>query len=126
MVESQTQALTAVFHALGDPTRREMLRSLAAGEQTVGELAKPFEISLAAVSKHIKVLEGAGLIHREIRWRTHVCRLAPGPLAQAHEWLGFYERFWTDRLDLLEQLLRDEDADKRQPPEPRMEDKTDE
>jgi hypothetical protein len=56
------------------------------------------------------VLEGAGLIRREVRGRTHVCRLEPGPLASAHEWLGFYERFWNSRLDLLEQLLRDEDV----------------
>ena len=69
-------------------------------------------ISLAAASKHIKALENAGLIQREVRGRTHVCRLAPGPLATAHEWLRFYERFWTDRLDILERLLRDEDARK--------------
>ena len=82
-----------------------MLRELASGEQTVGRLAEPFAISLAAASKHIKALEQAGLIRREIRGRTHVCRLEPGPLASAHEWLGFYERFWTDRLDALERLL---------------------
>ena len=87
-----------------------MLRDLAAGERTVSELAQPFAMSLAAASKHIKVLEGAGLIRREVRGRTHVCRLDPGPLASAHEWLGFYERFWNSRLDLLEQLLRDEDV----------------
>ena len=85
-----------------------MLRALADGELSVGQLAEPFDMSLAAASKHIKVLESAGLIRREIRWRTHVCRLDPGPLARAHEWIGFYERFWTDRLDDLERLLRDE------------------
>jgi len=89
-----------------------MLRDLASGERTVGELAGPFAMSLAAASKHIKVLEGAGLIRREVRGRRHVCRLDPAPLASAHEWLGFYERFWTSRLDLLEQLLRDEDVTK--------------
>lgn len=72
------------------------------------QLAAPFEISLAAASKHIKVLENAGLIRREIRGRTHLCRLDPGPLATAHQWLGVYERFWTERLDVLEQLLRKE------------------
>ncbi|MFO1142293.1 MAG: metalloregulator ArsR/SmtB family transcription factor [Amaricoccus sp.] len=113
MVESE--ALSSVFHALGDPTRRRMLRELSDGERTVGQLAEPFAMSLAAVSKHIKVLENAGLIRREIRWRTHVCRLVPGPLAQAHEWLGFYERFWTDRLDVLERLLREEDASEPEP-----------
>ena len=106
MVESET--LTPIFHALGDATRRGMLRALAGGERTVSELAEPFPISLAAASKHIKVLEAAGLIRREIRWRTHVCHLDPGPLARAHEWLGHYERFWTDRLDDLERLLREE------------------
>lgn len=110
MVELQAPQMNSVFHALGDATRRQMLRGLASGERTVGELARPFAMSLAAASKHIRVLEGAGLIRREVRGRTHVCRLDPGPLASAHEWLGFYERFWTSRLDLLEQLLRDEDV----------------
>ena len=87
-----------------------MLRELAHGKRTVGQLAQPFAISLAAASKHIKVLEGAGLIRREVRGRTHVCRLDPGPLASAHEWLSLYERFWTGRLDILECLLRQEDA----------------
>ena len=78
----------------------------------MSELAEPFSISLAAASKHIKVLESAGLIRREVKGRTHLCRLDPGPLASAHEWLGFYERFWTSRLDALEQLLLEEDARK--------------
>jgi DNA-binding transcriptional ArsR family regulator len=116
MVESDILQLNTVFHALGDPTRRRMLRDLAGGERTVSQLAEPFTISLAAASKHIKVLESAGLIRREVRWRTHVCRLEPGPLAQAHEWLDFYERFWTGRLDDLERLLREEDARKPEPP----------
>jgi DNA-binding transcriptional ArsR family regulator len=108
MVELDSPRLDAVFHALGDPTRRQMLRHLAEGEQTVGQLAQPFAISLAAASKHIKALEGAGLIRREVRGRSHICRLDPGPLASADEWLRYYERFWTGRLDALEQLLRDE------------------
>ena len=101
-----------LFHALGDATRRKMLRQLAGGERTVGELAKPFVISLAAASKHIKALETAGLIRREVRGRTHLCRLDPAALASAHEWLSFYERFWTGRLDVLERLLRVEDEGK--------------
>ena len=76
----------------------------------MGQLAEPFAISLAAASKHIKALETAGLIRREVRGRTHVCRLDAGPLASAHEWLNFYERFWTNRLDALDRLLREEDA----------------
>jgi DNA-binding transcriptional ArsR family regulator len=109
MVELQTPPMSSIFHALGDATRRQMIRELADGERTVSELAEPFSMSLAAASKHIKVLESAGLIRREVRGRTHLCRLDPGPLASAHEWLSFYERFWTSRLDVLEQLLRAED-----------------
>ncbi len=109
MVERDRQELDAIFHALGDATRRAMLRELADGERTVGELAAPHAMSLAAASKHVKALENAGLITREVRWRTHVCRLAPGPLAEAHRWLSSYERFWNERLDALEKLLRDED-----------------
>jgi len=112
MVELQAPPLDAVFHALGDATRRQMLRDLTAGERTVGQLAQPFAISLQAASKHIKALEHAGLVRREVRGRTHVCHLEPGPLASAHQWLSFYERFWTDRLAVLERLLRQEDAEK--------------
>jgi DNA-binding transcriptional ArsR family regulator len=112
MVELQTQRLDTVFHALGDATRRQMLRELTRGERTVSELAEPFAMSLAAASKHIKALENAGLIRREVRGRTHVCSLEPGPLASAHEWLGFYERYWTGRLDVLERLLLEDDARK--------------
>lgn len=116
MVEYLAPQLDPVFHALGDATRRRMLRHLAEGERTVGQLAAPFEMSLAAASKHIKTLETAGLVRREVRGRTHICRLEPGPLASAHEWLGFYERFWTSRLDTLGRLLREED-ERRQKPE---------
>ncbi len=102
--------LDAVFHALGDATRRRMLRELTGGARTVSQLAEPYAMSLAAASKHIKALEGAGLIRREVRGRTHVCHLEAGPLASANDWLSFYERFWNSRLDTLEQLLRDADA----------------
>jgi DNA-binding transcriptional ArsR family regulator len=117
MVELQTLQMDSIFHALSDVTRRQMLRELANGERTVSQLAEPFTMSLAAASKHIKALENAGLIRREVHGRTHVCRLDPWPLASAHEWLGFYERFWTDRLDALDQLLREED--KRQSHSPK-------
>jgi DNA-binding transcriptional ArsR family regulator len=110
MVELQTAQLDTIFHALGDATRRQMLRDLSGGERTVSQLAEPFAMSLAAASKHIKALENAGLIHREVRGRTHLCRLVPGPLASAHQWLSKYETFWIDRLDQLEQLLREETA----------------
>jgi DNA-binding transcriptional ArsR family regulator len=106
MVEYQDARLDAVFHALGDATRRRMLQSLADGERTVGQLAEPFHMSLAAASKHVKALEGAGLIQREVRGRTHVCRLDAAPMSAASDWLKTYERFWNARLDRLEQLLR--------------------
>lgn len=110
MVEHEPARLDAVFHALGDATRRQMLGALAGGERTVGALAAPFEISLAAASKHIRVLERAGLVERAVAGRTHRLWLAPGPLAGAHAWLGLYERFWSGRLDILERLLREEAA----------------
>lgn len=115
MVEYSAQKLDLIFHALGDETRRQMLSSLANGERTVSELAEPFSISLAAASKHIKALERAGLIHREISGRVHRCRLEPGPLATAHEWLRHYESFWTSRLEALEMLLRAENAQNNDP-----------
>lgn len=87
-----------------------MLRDLAGGERTVSQLAEPFSISLAAASKHIKALEHAGLLRREVKGRTHLCRLDAAALSKAHEWLSFYERFWRGRLDELERLLRAEDA----------------
>jgi DNA-binding transcriptional ArsR family regulator len=114
MVESQATTFDRVFHALGDGTRRQMLGALTNGERTVGQLAKPFAMSLAAASKHIKALEAAGLIRREVRGRTHYCRLDPGPLASAHQWLTTYERFWTGRLDALEDLLRKQDQKPRE------------
>ena len=112
MVEHHTLQLDAIFHALGDATRRQMLRELSKGECTVSELAAPFPMSLAAASKHIKALESAGLISREVRGRTHFCRLEPAPMASAQEWLGFYEQFWTDRLNVLDRLLREDDRRK--------------
>lgn len=99
-----------IFHALSDATRRAMLRDLAGGDRTIGELAAPHAMTLAAASKHIKVLEKAGLIDRQVQWRTHTCRLNAAPLAAAQQELAFYERFWTDRLDTLERLLREDDA----------------
>ena len=97
--------LSVVFRALGDPTRRQMLYRLTSGEHTVGQLAEPFSMSLAAASKHVKVLERAGLVRRTIRGRTHHCQLDASRLAHAQRWLAFYERFWTQRLDALDTLL---------------------
>lgn len=109
MVDDNSERLDAVFHALADPTRRAMLRRLAEGERSVGELAEPFRMTLAAASKHIKSLERAGLIERTVRGRSHVCRLQAAPLHGGYEWLRHYERFWNQRLDLLEALLREDD-----------------
>lgn len=111
MVDLLHIPLDAVFHALADPTRRAMLRRLSESEASVGELAQPFmrppdAMSLAAASKHIKVLEQAGLVDRLVQGRTHYCRLNAGPLSEATEWLRYYERFWSERLDDLERALR--------------------
>ena len=98
--------LDATFAALADPTRRAILARLASGDASVTELAEPFAMSLPAVSKHLKVLERAGLIARgrEAQWRP--CRLAPGPLKDVSEWVEHYRRFWEQSLDRLEEYLR--------------------
>jgi DNA-binding transcriptional ArsR family regulator len=108
MVE-QHPHLDAVFHALADPTRRAMLGQLAERELTIGELATPFSMSFAGASKHVRVLENAGLVTRTIQGRTHLCRLQAARLAEANQWLRRYERFWNEKLDTLEALLRAED-----------------
>ncbi|CAB3713054.1 ArsR/SmtB family transcription factor [Achromobacter pestifer] len=97
--------LDAVFRALADSTRRDMLRSLAQGDQTIGELAAPLRMSFAGASKHVQALERAGLIRRTIHGRTHVCSLKPEPMAEVMEWLRFYEQFWAGKLDALESAL---------------------
>ena len=99
------QNLDLVFRALGDPTRRAILARLAAGEATVGHLSRPFPLSFAGVSKHLGVLERAGLVTREARGRERVCRINPAALDEARAWLEFHERFWTGRLDALEALV---------------------
>jgi DNA-binding transcriptional ArsR family regulator len=102
-----TDLLSSTFAALADPTRRAILSRLASGETTVMELAAPFEMSLPAVSKHLKVLERAGLITRgrEAQWRP--CKLEAAPLQDASDWLEGYRHFWEQRLDRLEDYLRD-------------------
>jgi DNA-binding transcriptional ArsR family regulator len=97
--------LTTTFAALADPTRRAILARLVSGEATVTELAAPFKMSLPAVSKHLKVLERAGLIARgrEAQWRP--CRLEAGPLKDASDWLDHYRAFWEQSLDRLEDYL---------------------
>jgi DNA-binding transcriptional ArsR family regulator len=99
--------LTTTFAALADPTRRAILARLATGEASVTALAEPFAMSLPAVSKHLKVLERAGLIARgrEGQWRP--CRLQPGPLKDAADWLEHYRRFWEESFDRLEDYLKE-------------------
>jgi DNA-binding transcriptional ArsR family regulator len=99
--------LSATFASLADPTRRAILARLALGETSVTELAEPFEMSLPAISKHLKVLEHAGLIARgrDAQWRP--CRLKAAPLKEAVDWLEQYRRFWEESLDRLEDYLRE-------------------
>ena len=106
--------LSAVFAALADPTRRAILARLATGAATVNELAAPFPISLQAISKHLKVLERAGLIvrGRDAQWRP--CRLDPAPLRDVAAWMEQYRRFWDERFDALERYLT-EVPNRRQP-----------
>lgn len=109
MVKQDAEQLDALFGALSDTTRRDMLRHLSDGPQRVSDLAAPFEMSLAGASKHVKVLERAGLVRRTVQGRTHWCELEATQLAQVHEWLTYYKRFWNRSLDALEALLRAED-----------------
>lgn len=105
MVNHNNDNLNKIFHALADSTRREIVHMMAQKERTVSELAEPFDMSLAGISKHIKVLERANLVERSVNGRTHICRLNTESLSQAAEWLQFYEKFWSNRFDLLESEL---------------------
>ncbi|MEO6797912.1 MAG: metalloregulator ArsR/SmtB family transcription factor [Candidatus Dormibacter sp.] len=106
MVEYNARQLDAVYAAIAHPVRRRVLDQLRPGAATVTELAAAHPMSLAAVSKHIRVLEDAGLVRRTIHGRKHHLVLEPTPLDAAAGWLGTYRRFWEDRLDLLEAKLR--------------------
>lgn len=110
MVQYSPARLDRVFHALSDRTRRAILARLTSGASTVTSLAAPFPVSLNAVSKHIRVLERAGLVARKVRGREHHCTLDPGPLRTAAEWIAWYERFWEERLDALEFFLTGRNA----------------
>lgn len=109
MVDSypaRAAALDRLFHALSDPTRRAILRLTASDAKSVGDLARPFRMSLAAVSKHLKVLERADLITRRKRGSFQYIRTNARPMRQAQQWLGYYEQFWNERLDQLEDSFR--------------------
>lgn len=107
--------LSVTFAALADPTRRAILARLQSGEASVGELAEPFAISLPGISKHLKVLEQAGLISRgrQAQWRP--CRLEPAPLRDATEWLEHYRRFWEESFDRLEAYLQEIKPKRKKP-----------
>ncbi len=108
MVKSNAARLDVLFHALSDRTRRAILADVAAGDKTVGEVAKPHRMTLAAVSKHLNVLESAELIARERRGNFQIVRLKGQNLRPAEEWLAFYEKYWTQRLDALKSFLEEE------------------
>ena len=97
--------LDVTFHALADPTRRGMLASLALGEKSIGELGEPFRMTFAGASKHVKVLEDAGLIARRKVGRTHLISIDARPLEEAERWMRQWEKFWNKRLDRLEALI---------------------
>jgi DNA-binding transcriptional ArsR family regulator len=105
MVEYVQDELNRAFAAVADPTRRALLEALSRKSARVNELARPFPVSLNAISKHLRVLERAGLINRKIAGREHYCRLQAGPLREAAAWLEHYRQFWEVRLDALEQYL---------------------
>ena len=106
-MQTQTDSLSTTFAALADPTRRAILARLAKGEATVTELAAPFDLSLPAVSKHLKVLQRAGLIEqgRQAQWRP--CRLKAEPLRDVADWIGEYKRHWEDSFERLDDYLRE-------------------
>ena len=104
--------LDVTFHALADPTRRGMLASLALGEKSIGELGEPFRMTFAGASKHVKVLEDAGLIARRKQGRTHLISIDAKPLEEAERWIRQWEKFWNVRLDRLEALV---ERDKEKP-----------
>ena len=106
-----TQQLDQVFFALSDQTRRSILARLAEGSATVGELATPFEISAPAISKHMKILQRAGLIERQITGRKHRCSLATDGLKTAEDWLHFHREFWESRFDALYKYLQNDQSD---------------
>lgn len=107
MVEYRSTQLDLIFHALSDNTRREIIGLLKTGQKRVSDLAASFEVSLNAVSKHIKVLEKAGIVEKEKLGREYFCHLKGDSLQQAQNWLRFHEAFWNDRLDAMDALLTD-------------------
>lgn len=117
MVEYSDEALDGVFAALADPTRRSILEQLTQGEATVGELAEPHDMTVQAVSKHLQKLEAAGLVRRRREGREVHCRLETEPMRRAVSWIEEQRRFWSIRLDRLENVLKEADKNRGQTPE---------
>ena len=113
MVKYSTRVLDRTFAALSDPTRRRILANLAEGERCVTDLAKPHRMSLPAVSKHLRVLEKAGLVRRHRDGRVHRLKLDAAPMRQAQQWIGEYRRFWEESLDRLDEYLKQLQKDKK-------------
>ncbi|MFQ5912547.1 MAG: ArsR/SmtB family transcription factor [Nitrospinota bacterium] len=115
MVKHLSQPLDATFAALSDPTRRAILARLAKGESRVTELARPFDVSLPAISKHLRVLEAAGLLIRQRDGRIHRCRLDAKPMKDAADWISRYRQFWEERLGALAEYLESPQAEEKTP-----------
>ena len=114
MVNYSARALDTTFSALADPTRRAIVARLARGECSVTDLARPFDVSLPAVSKHLRVLERAGLLARRREGRVHRCRLVARPLKDAEQWIERYRRFWEERFRSLDKYLREPEGKEEQ------------
>jgi DNA-binding transcriptional ArsR family regulator len=112
MVKYHLSSLDTTFAALADPTRRAILARLTYGEASVTELAEPFKISLPAISKHLRVLERAGLLAREKEGRVHRCRLVAEPLKDAAQWIAHYQEFWEEQFEALAKYLDDTPSQK--------------
>ncbi|MCV0427010.1 MAG: metalloregulator ArsR/SmtB family transcription factor [Roseibium sp.] len=117
MMQEMSPDLIRTFAALSDPVRMATIARLAEGPAAVGELAEPFSLSPAGFSKHLQVLQAAGLVTKKLDGRRHICSLQPEPLKAAYDWLGFYQNFWSGTLDHLEAFLEsdqgNQDSDKK-------------
>jgi DNA-binding transcriptional ArsR family regulator len=106
-MQTHHDPLSATFAALSDPTRRAILAQLATGEATVTEIAAPFDLSLPAISKHLKVLQRSGLVEQDRRAQWRPCRITPEPLREVADWVGQYQRLWEERLERFDAYLRE-------------------
>lgn len=111
MVNYSNKVLDKTFDALASPIRRGILARLSQGWAAVTELAEPYDVSLPAISKHLRIMEEAGLIERHKIGRVHYCRLVPGPMQNATEWLNFYRQYWETQLESLAEFLQGEDQE---------------